>query len=78
MGEQLWSAIERDWSFTLLELASSKALLYAAGRLEAPLDDGQHIKMSTQQQVTSRLSVAMVWSRVTKFKAQSLHYKISD
>jgi hypothetical protein len=29
MGDQLWSAIERGWSFTLLELASSKALLYA-------------------------------------------------
>jgi hypothetical protein len=25
----------------LLELASSKSLLYAAGRLEAALDDGQ-------------------------------------
>jgi hypothetical protein len=65
--------LERDWSFTLLELASDKTLLNAVGRLEAPVNGRQHdVKMRMQKQVMSTsnpLSVAMVWSLVTKFNS---------
>jgi hypothetical protein len=70
----VWGVVERDGSFTLLELASCKALLYAPGSLAAPVKGGQHVKMRTQLQVmrtSNRLSVAMVL--VTSGRVQVLN-----